>query len=502
MATDHTCIQCGKPYDASVVANRFAGVCPACLAKFAAGDEGDIDQSPGIADPAMKPPLKLGGTFHGLEIVELLGAGGMGVVYKARQTGLDRLVALKVLSPKLSGDREFISRFNREAKAMAALSHAGIVQVFDFGQEAGLCFLVMEYVDGLSLRHLMKDRKLAPEEALKVVPKICEALEYAHSKGVIHRDIKPENILLDRDGRVKIADFGLAKVMAREGASQVTRSQVVMGTPGYMAPEQYQSMSVDHRADIYSLGAVFYEMLTGQLPVGRFEVPSKKVQIDVRLDEIVMKALENEPNLRYQRASEFKTRVETVGDGSVAPSPAAAAAKKKTPETVYLSLIFVGVSYMSLMGTTGILSRGDSEDAVPSFFFFQVGAALCAVIALIQFHQHPERYEGRPYALMAIFFLFPPIGIIAGLIALRVVSRLDAARPPPQQPPPAPAEPPRRPGPLRPVVAPVAPAEPRPLEVIPAPVSNVARAALVFTIVGILLLVAAVILSQFLGVAR
>ena len=166
MATDVTCLQCGKPYDASVVANRFAGVCPACLAKFAADDAGDIEQSTGIADPAMKPPLKLGGTFHGLEIVELLGAGGMGVVYKARQVGLDRLVALKVLSPQLSSDPGFIARFNREAKAMAALSHPGIVQVFDFGREADLCFLVMEYVDGLSLRHLMKDRSLAPEQAM------------------------------------------------------------------------------------------------------------------------------------------------------------------------------------------------------------------------------------------------------------------------------------------------------------------------------------------------
>jgi hypothetical protein len=171
----------------------------------------------------------------------------------------------------------------------------------------------MEFVDGLSLRHLMKGRGLTPEEALKVVPKICESLEYAHSKGVIHRDIKPENILIDREGRVKIADFGLARLIAgNDPASQVTATHVVMGTPGYMAPEQYQSMSVDHRADIYSLGAVFYEMLTGQLPVGRFDPPSRKIQVDVRLDEIVLKTLENEPDRRYQRAVDVKTDVEAV----------------------------------------------------------------------------------------------------------------------------------------------------------------------------------------------
>src|SRR5258705_8124770 len=121
----------------------------------------------------------------------------------------------------------------------------------------------------------MKDRLLAPEQALRVVPKICEALDFAHSKGVIHRDIKPENILLDKEGRVRIADFGLARMVTGDaGAPSATLSRVVMGTPGYMAPEQYQGMNVDHRADIYSLGAVFYEMLTGQVPIGRFDLPS------------------------------------------------------------------------------------------------------------------------------------------------------------------------------------------------------------------------------------
>ena len=448
MATDVTCLQCGKPFDASVVANRFAGVCPACLAKFAADDAGDIEQSAGIADPAMKPPLKLGGTFHGLEIVELLGAGGMGVVYKARQIGLDRLVALKVLSPQLSSDPGFIARFNREAKAMAALSHPGIVQVFDFGREADLCFLVMELVDGLSLRPLMKDRRLAPEEALKIVPKICEALEYAHSKGVIHRDIKPENILLDKEGRVKIADFGLARVMEGEGASRMTRSHVVMGTPGYMAPEQYQSMSVDHRADIYSLGAVLYEMLTGQLPVGRFELPSKRVQVDVRLDEVVLKALESEPDRRYQRASEFKTGVETASLVASPALPARESKGNKVPDAVWASLGCMAVSYMVLFHAmrkgVGLSFSASSSTSLSTVLLFQMGALVAAVIGLIQLHQHPAKYQGRPYALAAIFFLFPPFGIIAGFVAMHVLSKFDAANPPVPPPPRprAPAPPP------------------------------------------------------------
>ena len=172
----------------------------------------------------------------------------------------------------------------------------------------------MEFVDGLTLRQLLDGGKLAPQEALAIVPQICEALQYAHDKGVVHRDIKPENILMDRGGQVKIADFGLAKLVGREAKDfTITGAGQVMGTPQYMAPEQIEHpQEVDHRADIYSLGVVFYQMLTGELPIGRFAPPSQKVQIDVRLDEVVLRALEKEPERRYQQASELKTHVETI----------------------------------------------------------------------------------------------------------------------------------------------------------------------------------------------
>ncbi len=147
----------------------------------------------------------------------------------------------------------------------------------------------MEFVDGLNLRGLIRKGQLKPEEALRIVPQICEALQYAHDEGIIHRDIKPENILLDRRGNVKIADFGLAKLLGTMSPdSALTGSRQVIGTLRYMAPEQMETpLAVDHRADIYSLGVVFYEMLTGELPLGRFAPPSKKVQVDVRLDEVV-----------------------------------------------------------------------------------------------------------------------------------------------------------------------------------------------------------------------
>ena len=180
-----------------------------------------------------------------------------------------------------------------------------------------LHFFIMEYVDGLNLRQLERVGKLSPREALQIVPQICEALQFAHDEGVVHRDIKPENILLDKKGRVKIADFGIAKIMGREPGVAITETKGAIGTPHYMAPEQVERpQTVDHRADIFSLGVVFYEMLTGELPLGKFAPPSRKVQVDVRLDEVVLHALEKEPERRYQQVSQVKTAVETIATGS------------------------------------------------------------------------------------------------------------------------------------------------------------------------------------------
>jgi len=259
-------------------------------------------------------PAEIASLFPQLEILECLGRGGMGVVYKARQPRLNRLVALKILARDKEQDAPFAERFAREAQALARLSHPNIVAVHDFGEAGGHCYLVMEFVDGLNLRQLLQTGKIKPEQALAIVPKICEALQYAHEQGIVHRDIKPENILLDKQGRVKIADFGIAKMLGAEAGQQtLTGARDAVGTPHYMAPEQIEKpLTVDHRADIYSLGVVFYEMLTGELPLGKFQPPSQKVQVDVRLDEVVLRALEKEPERRYQQASEIKTRVETI----------------------------------------------------------------------------------------------------------------------------------------------------------------------------------------------
>jgi serine/threonine protein kinase len=275
MSDENRCPQCG----AALPANAPAGLCPACLLKQGAAADTVTDGSPPFHPPSV---AELAAKFPQLEILELIGKGGMGAVYKARQKELDRVVALKILPPGIGDDPAFAERFAREAKALAKLNHPGIVTIYDFGRADGLFYFLMEFVDGVNLRQLLHAGRVSSREALAIVPQICDALQFAHDQGIVHRDIKPENILLDRHGRVKVADFGLAKLVGSNGraelplgsdaqqrvpTSELTDAGKVMGTPNYMAPEQKEHPdAVDHRADIYALGVVFYQMLTGELP--------------------------------------------------------------------------------------------------------------------------------------------------------------------------------------------------------------------------------------------
>lgn len=310
-----SCPRCG----AALPTGSPEGLCPACLMSGAFDSEA---ATVGMGDKPQKAPRcssapnleELAAFFPQFEILELLGRGGMGAVYKARQKNLDRVVALKILTIDTDEDGSFAERFQLEAQALARLNHPNIVSVFDFGQTNGLYYFLMEYVDGANLRSLIRGGEMKPEAALALIPAICDALQFAHDEGIVHRDIKPENVLVDKKGRVKIADFGLAKLLGREGDDhQLTCTGMTLGTPRYMAPEQMdQPEKVDHRADIYSLGVIFYEMLTGEVPMGRFELPSKKVQIDVKFDEIVLRSLERDVSRRYQHASEVKTDLESA----------------------------------------------------------------------------------------------------------------------------------------------------------------------------------------------
>ena len=310
MNAHQTCPECGTP----LPPGALEGLCPACLLRQGAAAESGAQGGPAEFEPlAVEEVARL---FPQLEILQLIGKGGMGAIYKARQPALDRLVALKILPSQRAAGASFAERFNREARALARLSHPNIVAVHEFGRVEGLHFFLMEYVDGVNLRQLQQADRLSARQALEIVPQICDALQYAHDEGVVHRDIKPENVLIDRKGKVKIADFGLAKILEKDAASlRLTGEGQVMGTPHYMAPEQVEHpLEVDHRADIYALGVVFYEMLTGELPLGKFSPPSRKVQVDVRLDDVVLRALEKEPELRYQQASQVKTAVAAIAD--------------------------------------------------------------------------------------------------------------------------------------------------------------------------------------------
>ncbi len=349
MTAPELCPKCGKrlPEDAPT------GLCPSCLlaAAFAVPEpDARPDRflsptTPGTAKFVPPSVAALAPLFPQLEILGLLGHGGMGAVYKARQKKLDRLVALKIIRPEAAADPAFAERFNREARTLARLSHPHIVAVHDFGEVAAddgrtgagstpVFYFLMEYVDGANLRQLMDGRRLPSNQALAIVPQVCEALQFAHDEGVVHRDIKPENILIDTKGRVKIADFGLAKLVAGSADDfTLTGTHQVMGTPRYMAPEQMEgSHAVDHRADIYSLGVVFYEMLTGQVPAGHFDPPSKKADSDPKLAAIVLRAMAREPERRFQQASHLGSEIARAKVGHGASTSAASHTSAETIE--------------------------------------------------------------------------------------------------------------------------------------------------------------------------
>jgi serine/threonine protein kinase len=267
------------------------------------------------------------------EFLDLLGRGGMGAVYKARQKSLDRMVAIKILPPNLTTDEEeagfhFSERFQREAKAMAKLNHPHIIGVYDFGQaKDGQYYFVMEYVEGTDLHALIKGGEMTTAHVTGWMSQICEALQYAHEKGIVHRDIKPANIMITREGQVKVADFGLAKLAGGDAAEQtkLTMTNMAMGTPDYVAPEALEiGVEVDHRADLYALGVMLYEMLTGKVPRGAWKAPSAQIAgLDERFDGLIERAMDSDRESRIQQASEISATLYAI-----ATTPAKAARPK------------------------------------------------------------------------------------------------------------------------------------------------------------------------------
>ncbi|MFT7462693.1 MAG: serine/threonine protein kinase, partial [Pseudohongiellaceae bacterium] len=274
------------------------------------------------------PPGSLLGQYR---LAEVVGEGGMGRIYRATHLHLDRVLAIKVLAPRLSKDAALVQRFQLEARALARLSHPHIVSIHDMGSQGEMHYFVMEYVKGVNLRQLMATGEVSPERALSLVARICDALHYAHDAGIVHRDIKPENILIDEAGEPQVADFGLAKVLRGDVApGNLTGTHVVLGTYNYMAPEQKRSARVDHRADIYAVGVMLYELLTGKLPAGNFPPPSHHARVTPGVDQLVLKALQAEPEHRYQSAHDLGSDIDIAlageSDAAAGPVPPRAAA--------------------------------------------------------------------------------------------------------------------------------------------------------------------------------
>ena len=446
---DSRCNSCGAdiPNDAPF------RLCPRCLLKQALA--GTAAETLPVADRADGPSgderrrfvapslIELAEEFPQLEVLELIGQGGMGAVYRARQPTLDRIVAVKVLPTGVEESPGFSQRFSREARALARLNHPNIVALYDFGQTSGrigLFYFIMEYVDGANLRDIVRRGNLEPKQALAIVPQICDALQYAHDEGVVHRDIKPENILVDSKGRVKIADFGLAKLLDASGGSDtITRDGEFMGTPLYMAPEQRETAhQVDHRADIYSLGVVFYELLTGDLPMGRFSVPSQRVNVDVRLDEVVLRALEQEPERRYQQARDVKTEVETISTTPLPPGalePERAAARSLVSKPARALILSGLVNWLLLISVLIVIAVRrlvpGALDTVPQPLLPIIGAvALFGSGIMIFAGLKMLRLESRGLALVAAFLaaIITPgnlIGLPIGIWVWVVLHRQD-----------------------------------------------------------------------------
>jgi serine/threonine protein kinase len=249
-------------------------------------------------------------TVGGYEILRPIGAGGIAEIFLARQPSLDRRVAIKILSARVTDDADIRRRFDREALTIARLSHPNIIHIIDRGVEGGRYYFVMDFVDGDNLKTLLRQRTLTVAQKCDLIVQCLKALDYAHKNGVIHRDIKPANILVDAELNVRVADFGIAQLVGGE-CSENTSTSVIMGTPAYMSPEQKVSTAnVDHATDIYSMGVVLYELLTGDKPLGRFRPASSYgPEIPAALDPVIFKAMAQYPADRYASAVEFKDAI-------------------------------------------------------------------------------------------------------------------------------------------------------------------------------------------------
>ncbi len=400
----------------------------------------------------------LGTRLGGCLLVRVIGRGGMGTVYEAEDPVRGR-VAVKVLPEDLARDADFVSRFRREAKVQSGLSHPHVVEVFERGEEGGRCFFVMEHVRGESLRRPMERGPIGWRDAARVATEILVGLGYAHGRGVVHRDLKPENVLLGDDGRVRLVDFGLSRIVRGEAlaTTRLTRTDVILGTYEYMAPEQRTGApDVDERADLYALGVILYEMLTGALPLGRFEPASVlRPGCPPAFDAVIHRALATRPSDRFPSAVAFRealdeaVRVAGRGAGHARaappppPLPAPAAPSRAHGVLKHVDLIATGDRVMGILlvlaffglvtlgGTRGTRSR---EWLFPWLGLVGMSSIVALVGGILLLKQGkrlramaPGSREGQITASAFLLVIFPPLGTALGIYGL-VTLLSDSAR--------------------------------------------------------------------------
>jgi tetratricopeptide (TPR) repeat protein/predicted Ser/Thr protein kinase len=323
--------------------------------------------------------LKLGSVIAGrYEILKLLGEGGMGAVYKARDQEVDRLIALKVIRPELAGHSSVLQRFKQELILARTVTHRNVIRIYDLGVSEGCRFITMEFIDGRDLSSVLEERKLAPEEVVKILRQVCAALEAAHLEGVVHRDLKPQNVMLEASGRVVVMDFGLARSMEATG---LTQAGAIMGTPAYMSPEQARGIPADERSDIFSLGIIAYQMLTGVVPFKadtalasmllRTQGPPKPpMQLDPAipraLNDIVLKAVATDPANRYQKAADLGKDLHDWEEGTLHQGIVTPPMKMMAESTVGKWIgIAVAVAVVLLAGAYGVYRLFETPTAPP-----------------------------------------------------------------------------------------------------------------------------------------